>query len=243
MAEPQSTRTCSVDGCERTHEARGWCNLHYQRWKKTGDVGAASPLVVRSDAAGARCSEEGCLREARARGMCANHNHKTRRHGSPEGKWSVATDRVCVVCGGFVPPERRMRRYCSPKCVSRHARGPIPDSRPCIDCGKLIDFSEESRRSGRRRYRTANRCGHCSRRNMTSYVAPLLARDGNTCGICGEPIDMSLAHPDGLSVSVDHIFPRAKGGSHDMENLQLAHLTCNIRKQDKVDLLAARDAI
>lgn len=25
-------RTCSVDGCERVHNARGWCAKHYMRW-------------------------------------------------------------------------------------------------------------------------------------------------------------------------------------------------------------------
>lgn len=30
-------RTCSVDGCEDPHRARGWCGSHYQRWHKYGD--------------------------------------------------------------------------------------------------------------------------------------------------------------------------------------------------------------
>ncbi len=24
--------TCSVDGCEKLHSARGWCHMHYMRW-------------------------------------------------------------------------------------------------------------------------------------------------------------------------------------------------------------------
>lgn len=34
MAE---TKTCSIEGCERDHRARGYCNLHYLRLKKKGD--------------------------------------------------------------------------------------------------------------------------------------------------------------------------------------------------------------
>jgi hypothetical protein len=30
-------RTCSVDGCEDTVQARGWCNRHYCQWRAYGD--------------------------------------------------------------------------------------------------------------------------------------------------------------------------------------------------------------
>jgi len=26
-----------VDGCTGTNTARGWCNVHYRRWQRTGD--------------------------------------------------------------------------------------------------------------------------------------------------------------------------------------------------------------
>ena len=39
-------RTCSIEGCERSVIARGWCSAHYQRWKAHGDPtgGRVSPL-------------------------------------------------------------------------------------------------------------------------------------------------------------------------------------------------------
>jgi hypothetical protein len=34
--------TCSIDGCEKPVNARGWCSTHYQRWRVNGD-----PMVTR----------------------------------------------------------------------------------------------------------------------------------------------------------------------------------------------------
>lgn len=28
---------CAVEGCERKHIARGWCDWHYRKWRKHGD--------------------------------------------------------------------------------------------------------------------------------------------------------------------------------------------------------------
>lgn len=29
--------TCAIDGCDKPVEARGWCNVHYARWRAHGD--------------------------------------------------------------------------------------------------------------------------------------------------------------------------------------------------------------
>ena len=57
----------------------------------------------------------------------------------------------------------------------------------------------------------------------------------SVCGICGKPVDFSLRFPHPLSPTVDHIVPVSKGGHpSDIDNLQLAHWTCNRQKSDKL---------
>jgi len=57
----------------------------------------------------------------------------------------------------------------------------------------------------------------------------------DTCGICGRPIDKSIKYPHPMSPTIDHIIPIIRGGHpSDIDNLQLAHMTCNRQKADKL---------
>ena len=57
----------------------------------------------------------------------------------------------------------------------------------------------------------------------------------NVCGICGRQVDMALKQGDPMAPCVDHIIPIAKGGHpSSLDNLQLAHWTCNRQKSDKL---------
>lgn len=50
------------------------------------------------------------------------------------------------------------------------------------------------------------------------------------CALCATPIDRSLKHPDPFSKSLDHRVPISRGGSHTQDNIQWAHLRCNLSK-------------
>ena len=55
------------------------------------------------------------------------------------------------------------------------------------------------------------------------------------CGICGKPVNKKLKSPDPMSPVIDHMIPVSKGGHPSaIENLQLAHWTCNRQKSDKL---------
>ena len=58
-------------------------------------------------------------------------------------------------------------------------------------------------------------------------LVDLRIRDRNTCGICSESVHEELC-------SVDHIIPISRGGPHTWDNVQLAHIKCNIHKAAKL---------
>lgn len=75
--------TCSVKGCQSPVKGRGWCNLHYHRWRAYGDPEALrlGPYEPRGDA----CKVDGCLRPVKAKGLCTGHYMRMKTHGVPGG--------------------------------------------------------------------------------------------------------------------------------------------------------------
>lgn len=55
------------------------------------------------------------------------------------------------------------------------------------------------------------------------------------CGICGKTVDKKIPYPNPMSPCIDHIIPIDKGGHpSDIENMQLAHMTCNRQKSNRL---------
>lgn len=55
------------------------------------------------------------------------------------------------------------------------------------------------------------------------------------CSICHKPIDLDAPPFSPLSVEVDHIVPRSRGGAlYELDNLQLTHSQCNRKKGSRM---------
>lgn len=61
----------------------------------------------------------------------------------------------------------------------------------------------------------------------------IFERDNWVCQLCFEEVDPLLFYPHPESASLDHIVPLSLGGTHTEDNVQLAHLFCNISKGGK----------
>lgn len=62
----------------------------------------------------------------------------------------------------------------------------------------------------------------------------LIQRDEGRCGVCGLPVMGPM--------SLDHIHPLSRGGTHEPANCQLAHPACNSRKGAKINFTPDRAA-
>ena len=60
-------------------------------------------------------------------------------------------------------------------------------------------------------------------------------RDNYICHLCNEFVDMSLPRTSGWGGTVDHLLPISKGGLDVMDNVKLAHWSCNRKKGNRVD--------
>ena len=67
---------CSIKNCSRSVECRGWCKMHYTRWRRHGD-----PEFRKKG--GKSCSVPGCESRYEGRGYCHTHLYRFKVNGDP----------------------------------------------------------------------------------------------------------------------------------------------------------------
>lgn len=131
----------------------------------------------------------------------------------------------CKRCGREYSQERPPHLFCSRKCFNAQYRQDHPEK-----------FKwNASKKAAYHRRRARKRKAQSVERVVAEEV---FERDGWSCGICGEAVEPNCEWPDPLSPSLDHIVPLSKGGAHSLENVQLAHLGCNVSKGDRLAIVA-----
>jgi len=68
----------------------------------------------------------------------------------------------------------------------------------------------------------------------------IFKRDQGLCYLCGGPVKPDARRTDPESLSVDHVIPLSKGGSHSEANLRVTHIRCNLRKGVRLAPAVAR---
>ena len=73
---------CAVNGCDRSEKiTRGWCGMHYKRWRKTGNpLGKLQGVPSRANVG---CKIEGCENPHNARGWCLTHYNRWKQKNDP----------------------------------------------------------------------------------------------------------------------------------------------------------------
>lgn len=83
---------CSIDGCNGRARKRGWCDMHYKRWRVTGKLERTRPEGRQ------QCSVEGCGLPVKGRGFCNKHYVRWQRSGTTDLEKSESSP-LCSVSG------------------------------------------------------------------------------------------------------------------------------------------------
>jgi hypothetical protein len=135
----------------------------------------------------------------------------------------------CAHCGQQYARETGNQKYCSTRCRSRRARELFKERYPDEPPRKAKwTNTRKAAWQARRELKKAAQAG-------TAFTpAEIFEHDEWMCGCCGEPIDPQIQWPDKRCATVDHVIPLARGGEHSRDNVQAAHLSCNVAKSDSL---------
>ena len=198
-----SHRLCSVEGCEKTHVARGLCGNHYQRSKRTGELG------------GPQCSMENCDKTVKAKGLCEYHYRQISREINKRRYPICAADNCdefsTTLSGGFCHAHRlRYRRGARMDTPIIKRVFPPPDGKCTLKgcerkyygkglCNRHYNRSRRDRRADNKLVpsicsvegceRVASFKGMCTTHYTRSRYPPAGVR---TCSTCSRVFSMEL---------------------------------------------------
>lgn len=164
---------CSVEGCHALRRTRGMCPKHYQRWRKTGSAGPVDDLYVSN--IGKVCAGPDCVRKATRKGLCEAH-YAMARLGNPLRPIDEGVGKI-----RRMTVEERMAYYTS-----------APDERGCrLWTGWLSNGYGQIGADGE------NRLAHRVALEVAGVEVPPQMHVHHKCAVraCVEPTHLQVVHP------------------------------------------------
>ncbi len=208
---------CIVIDCQcPARGTHGYCEKHYARLRRTSSL-----ETVIDTAWYHQC--QSCGDPTNGRKFCSQRCRTRHDRG-------IEMKRQCPTCGTFFRYRGR-NSCCSSECTALRRRFLAIQS---WRRRKAKDPAWWERTKDYSRHRCAMRRAFLKDGCEVFATEEIFNRDCWCCRICGIPVDRALEWPASLSASLDHVLPLSKGGRHTRDNVQLAHLRCNLKKNDKV---------
>jgi 5-methylcytosine-specific restriction endonuclease McrA len=205
--------TCCVTDCDRPvrYKNTGWCNPHYVRWQRHGDVQAHIPLN--------------------------NHRMKDREDGTRMcrrcDEWKTlenfAVNTRCV--GGRLG-------ICKPCQVGDYRKRYEDNQERLIQIRKDTYQNNKAKRIEEATLSVHKRRALIQERTVDEgiTIASLRQRDGDNCCYCATPLLFKAGTRGSIQpnrASLEHILPLSRGGHHSWDNVALACHRCNMQKNAK----------
>lgn len=219
--------SCNWEDCDRPAFSKGLCQRCYMRARRAGNVGSfRSPDVLCRRCGiyyseGTKSGKYFCSKQCQ---LAQQHEDRAMR------RVLLLGERTCGFCQGPVPLElRNDARNCSVRC--QQASWYLQNDDRLRKAARVWARQNPDSRLEMNERRRARKL---ALQSEPVDIAAVWDRDEGKCWICSSVVPRDAKYPHPLSRSLDHVIPLAKGGGHTFSNVALAHLRCNISKQDRL---------
>lgn len=209
MKSVSPIRVCSVPNCGGRHEAKGFCQKHYVRLKRTGTTDP--PLFKDS------CEVPECPGTHHAKGLCRTH-------------WRMVRN---LVNQDQIRKQKQEYRAENSEAIQKTRKIYRTLNRETIRQKDAEYYKKNPEIARRNRERRRARLAGVPFENFTTQQ--VLDTYGDNCHLCHQPIDLKAPRKPGVAgweygLHLDHKTALARGGAHTLENVRPSHGVCNLRK-------------